>query len=135
MQYTNGKTKNNQEFASGIAFAALTEHRKILFVFDTICEYLTRKILTTQRGILQIMANNTDKTQSNAAQGGGKTGGNQTDSTTTATDIKNTVGDAVSGATDTIKDALGQAKETGGAVASQAYGIAAKKATEAIDEK
>lgn len=79
------------------------------------------------------MANITDKTQSNAAQGGGKTGGNQTAST--ATDIKNTVGDAVSGATDTIKDALGQAKETGGAVASQAYGIAAKKATEAIDEK
>lgn len=50
------------------------------------------------------------------------------------TDAKTAVGDAASGATDTIKDALGQAKETGGAVASQAYGFAAKKATAAIDE-
>lgn len=74
-----------------------------------------------------------------SAQGGNKTanqgeksGGAQT---ATTTDIKSAVGDAVSGAGDTIKDALGSAKESGGAMASKAYGIAAQKATEAIDER
>jgi len=66
------------------------------------------------------------------ANQGGRSGGAQTAS---ATDVKSAVSDTVGGATDAIKDAFGQAKETGGAVASQAYGIAAKKATEAIDEK
>lgn len=67
-----------------------------------------------------------------SANQAGKSGGAQQQQP--ATDAKTVVSDAVSGATDTIKDALGQAKETGGAVASQAYGFAAKKATEAIDE-
>lgn len=93
---------------------------------------------------------NTEKTQSNdmtsansktenksAAAGGanknnasqaGKSGGNQT----TTADTPST--GVVSDATSAVKDAFGQAKETGSAVASQAYGIAAQKATEAIDE-
>lgn len=45
------------------------------------------------------------------------------------------VGNIVSGGTDAIKDVLSQAKESTGQVASQAYGIAAKKATSAIDEQ
>ena len=91
------------------------------------------------------MANNTEKTQGSAttktddktvgdkanAQGANKTassGGNNQS-------IGDAVSGAVGGATDTIKDALGQAKETGGAVASQAYGFATQKATEAIEDK
>ncbi len=62
-----------------------------------------------------------------AATTGG--GGNQT---TTADSTAST--GVVSDATSAVKDALGQAKEKGSAVASQAYGIAAQKATEAIDE-
>ncbi len=64
-----------------------------------------------------------DANKNNASQAG-KSGGNQTSST-----------GVVSDATSAVKDALGQAKETGSAVASQAYGIAAQKATEVIDEK
>ncbi len=68
-------------------------------------------------------ATTSDSNKNNISQAGKGGGGNQTSST-------GVIGDATSA----VKDALGQAKETGGAVASQAYGIAAQKATEAIDE-
>lgn len=72
-----------------------------------------------------------------SAQGGNKTTPNQSGDAAAnqGGGASQSIGDAVSGATDTIKDALGAAKEKGGAVASQAYGIAAQKATEAIDER
>lgn len=67
--------------------------------------------------------------KSGGASSGGGAGGSQTSAAATPS-----IG-SVSDATDAIKDAFGQAKEKGGAVASQAYGIAAQKATEAIDEQ
>lgn len=71
-----------------------------------------------------------------APQSSGKSG-NQSASTaaSSAATSGQAVSDTVSDATGAIKDALGQAKETGGAVASKAYGIAAEKATAAIDEQ
>jgi hypothetical protein len=85
------------------------------------------------------MATNTEKTQasggggnSQAAKSDNKTAGQQTGG---GESNNQSIGETVSGATDTIKDALGQAKEKGGAVASQAYGFATQKATEAIEDK
>lgn len=49
--------------------------------------------------------------------------------------IADHVGNVVRGDTGAIKDVLSQAKESTGEVASQAYGIAAKKATSVIDEQ
>ncbi len=77
-----------------------------------------------------------DKTVQNKANAAPSAQGeNKTTPNRSGGGASQTIGDAVSGATDTIKDALGAAKEKGGAVASQAYGVAAQKATEAIDEK
>lgn len=91
---------------------------------------------------------NSQKPQSNDKTAG-TTGGaaqNNAESETGNTDAKNQstasnsqlsdhVGNIVSGDTSAIKDVLSQAKESTGQVASQAYGIAAKKATSAIDEQ
>ncbi len=60
------------------------------------------------------------------AQGGENAGGNK---------IAEKVGDILHGDTGAIKDVFNQAKESTGAVASQAYGIAAKKATTVVDEQ
>jgi hypothetical protein len=56
-------------------------------------------------------------------------------STGSSSQLSEQVGGIVSGGTGAIKDVLSQAKESTGQVASQAYGIAAKKATSAIDEQ
>jgi len=98
---------------------------------------------------------NTDKTQNNAAPKGddktntnptnsaiGKTPGNtpnaqggKTAGTGQGSEIAGKIGDVLSGDTGAIKDAYNSAKESTGAVASQAYGFATKKATEVIDEQ
>jgi hypothetical protein len=95
---------------------------------------------------------NTDKTQpSNAApKGNDKTNTNQSNSaigkTTNDTpkaqenkvlssEMTAKIGDALGGDTGAIKDVYNSAKESTGAVASQAYGFATKKATEVIDEQ
>jgi hypothetical protein len=49
--------------------------------------------------------------------------------------IAEKVGDILHGDTGAIKDVLSQAKESTGQIASQAYGIAAKRATTAVDEQ
>lgn len=56
-------------------------------------------------------------------------------STASNSQLSEQVGNIVSDGTGAIKDVLSQAKESTGQVASQAYGIAAKKATTAIDEQ
>lgn len=90
---------------------------------------------------------NTNKTQPNnaAPKGDDKTNINQANSAVgkTANDTQKAqggeiaakIGDALSGDTGAIKDVYNSAKESTGAVASQAYGIAAKKATSVIDEQ
>lgn len=82
-----------------------------------------------------------DKTAAsgNMAQSGAETKSENKDtknqSTTSNSQLSEQVGNIVSGDTGAIKDVLSQAKESTGQVASQAYGIAAKKATSAIDEQ
>ncbi|MDQ6788913.1 MAG: hypothetical protein M3033_19080 [Acidobacteriota bacterium] len=95
---------------------------------------------------------NTDKTQPNNAtpKGNDKTNTNQTNSAAgkTTNDTQNAqggkaagseitakIGDALTGDTGALKDVYNSAKESTGAVASQAYGLAAKKATSVIDEQ
>lgn len=69
--------------------------------------------------------NNTQSAQ------GGKTAGGAAQ----GNEITGKIGDALSGDTGAIKDVYNSAKESTGAVASQAYGFATKKATEVIDER
>lgn len=65
------------------------------------------------------------------AQGGGaQQGGAGKDS-----QLADQVGNIVRGDTGAVKDVLNQAKESTGAVASQAYGFATEKATSVIDEQ
>lgn len=80
---------------------------------------------------------NADKTQNqnkNASQGG-KDAAAQQQNQQADNQIADNVGNVVRGDTGAIKDILSQAKESTGEVASQAYGIAAKKATSVIDEQ
>lgn len=100
---------------------------------------------------------NTDKTQANntASKSGDKTTTNPTNSAVGKTpgntpdaqggkgaggaaqgsEITGKIGEALTGDTGAIKDVYNSAKESTGAVASQAYGFATKKATEVIDEQ
>ena len=86
---------------------------------------------------------NAQKTQSNDKTAGTKdTAQNNTASTETASkstgsgsQISEQVGNIVSGDTSAVKDVLKQAKESTGQVASQAYGVAARKATSVLDEQ
>ncbi len=90
---------------------------------------------------------NTEKTQSNdattksgnAAQNNleNKTenSGTTNKGATPNNQLADQVGNIVSGDTGAIKDVLNQAKESTGEVASQAYGVAAKKATSVIAEQ
>lgn len=103
---------------------------------------------------------NTDKTQANTAapKGDDKTNTNPTNSAIGKTpgntpnapnaqsgksadagqqgsEISGKIGDVLSGDTGAIKDVYNSAKESTGAVASQAYGFATKKATAVIDEQ
>lgn len=64
------------------------------------------------------------------AQGGGRQGGAEKGS-----QLADQVGNIVRGDTGAVKDVLNQAKESTGAVASQAYGFATQKATSVIDEQ
>jgi len=66
-----------------------------------------------------------------SAQGGKSGGGNDAQ----GSELTGKIGDALSGDTGAIKDVYNSAKESTGAVASQAYGFATKKATEVIDEQ
>ena len=90
---------------------------------------------------------NTQKTQSNDATA--KTGNaaqdntqNKTENTGTtnqgtasSSQLSEKVSNIVSGDTGAVKDVLKQAKESTGEVASQAYGVAAEKATTVIEEQ
>lgn len=71
-----------------------------------------------------------NQTQNASQEGKSGTEPKQADS-----QLANQVGNVVRGDTGAIKNVLNQAKESTGEVASQAYGIAAKKATSAIDEQ
>ncbi|HXG85286.1 MAG TPA: hypothetical protein VNI84_14795 [Pyrinomonadaceae bacterium] len=72
------------------------------------------------------------KTQGEGQKGqsGGQPGGAGADSP-----LAEQVGNIVRGDTGAVKDVLNQAKESTGAVASQAYGFATQKATTVIDEQ
>ena len=78
-----------------------------------------------------------DKTTraTNAAQSNTDAAGTTNQDAGSGSQLSEQVGNIVSGDTSAIKDVLGQAKESTGQVASQAYGIAAKRATSAIDEQ
>ncbi len=90
---------------------------------------------------------NTQKTQSNDATA--KTGNvaqdnaqNKTENTATSnqgatsnSQLSDKVGNIVTGDTGAMKDVLKQAKESTGEIASQAYGVAAEKATSVIEEQ
>jgi len=90
---------------------------------------------------------NTQKTQSNDATA--KTGNagqdnvqNKTENTGTTgqvaasnSQLSEKIGNIVSGDTGAVKDVLKQAKESTGEIASQAYGVAAEKATSVIEEQ
>lgn len=86
---------------------------------------------------------NAQKTQSNDKTAGTKdtaqnnTAGAETGSQSTGsgTQLSEKVGNIVSGDTSAVKDVLKQAKESTGQVASQAYGVAAQKATSVLDEQ
>ena len=75
----------------------------------------------------------------NAAQDNAENTTQNTETTNQTTgsnsQLADKVGSIVSGDTGVVKDVLKQAKESTGQVASQAYGVAAKKATSAIDEQ
>jgi len=76
-------------------------------------------------------ANKSQQSGTQNAQGGA--GGNQQN--TAGSEIAAKVGDVLHGDTGAIKDVFNQAKESTGQIASQAYGIAAKRATTAVDEQ
>jgi hypothetical protein len=108
-----------------------------------------------EKGFLKM--ENTNKTQPNnaAPKGDDKTNANPANSAAGKTpndvqkaqggkaegdaaksgEIAAKIGDVLSGDTDAIKDVYNSAKESTGAVASQAYGFATKKATSVIDEQ
>lgn len=76
-----------------------------------------------------------NQTQPNAQ---GDKGGNQPNAAQNSggnSQLADQVGNALHGDTDAIKDVFNQAKESTGQVASQAYGVAAKKATSVIGEQ
>jgi hypothetical protein len=64
-----------------------------------------------------------------------KNTGTTNQSATSNNQLADKVGNIISGDTGAVKDVLNQAKESTGQVASQAYGIAAEKATSKIDEQ
>ncbi len=68
-------------------------------------------------------------------QGGGQPGGAGKGGAGKDSPLAEQVGNIVRGDTGAVKDVLNQAKESTGAVASQAYGFAADKATSVIDEQ
>lgn len=72
---------------------------------------------------------NKSNAQSNADSAAKTQGGEQ------PSELANQVGNIVRGDTGAVKDVLNQAKESTGAVASQAYGFATQKATSVIDEQ
>lgn len=92
-------------------------------------------------------AENKTNNQQNATSSTGKSEGNTQNAQkaqgagggqpTPAADsqLADQVGNIVRGDTGAVKDVLNQAKESTGAVASQAYGFAAEKATTVIDEQ